>query len=271
MDLFSPSQGYYDEASSPDSLDFGGGGLELAGSEEDEHFRVPGADHQPGHCLQWACKACKRKPTTMDRRRAATMRERRRLKKVNHAFEALRRCTSANPSQRLPKVEILRNAIQYIESLQDLLHEQVEQYYALPGQSCSEPGSPLSSCSDSMVRTFTFSPSRQSLHTHLLLLLLRRPRPPPPLRPTPEPLFMALSVPDAALSSKQGLGLQSARVHVRSVPPCFVRCVFLEAQGGKAGEEALCWALYDAVQPPFTEQNRPGVVLGAESLFELLT
>ncbi len=40
------------------------------------------------------------------------MRERRRLKKVNHAFEALRRCTSANPSQRLPKVEILRNAIQ---------------------------------------------------------------------------------------------------------------------------------------------------------------
>ncbi|CAL8318639.1 unnamed protein product [Lota lota] len=151
MDLFSPSQAYYDEASSPDSLDFGGGGgLELAGSEEDEHFRVPGVAHQPGHCLQWACKACKRKPTTMDRRRAATMRERRRLKKVNHAFEALRRCTSANPSQRLPKVEILRNAIQYIESLQDLLQEQVEQYYALPGQSGSEPGSPLSSCSDSM-------------------------------------------------------------------------------------------------------------------------
>ncbi|KAG7255408.1 hypothetical protein CRUP_030447, partial [Coryphaenoides rupestris] len=147
---------YYDEASSPDSLDFGGGGggvLELAGSEEDEHFRVPGGGgggHQPGHCLQWACKACKRKPTTVDRRRAATMRERRRLKKVNHAFEALRRCTSANPSQRLPKVEILRNAIQYIESLQDLLQEQVEQYYALPGQSSSEPGSPLSSCSDSM-------------------------------------------------------------------------------------------------------------------------
>ncbi|XP_076006507.1 myogenic factor 5 [Genypterus blacodes] len=151
MDVFSPSQVFYDRAcaSSPDSLEFGGG-LELTGSDEDEHVRVPGAPHQPGHCLQWACKACKRKSSFVDRRRAATMRERRRLKKVNHAFEALRRCTSANPSQRLPKVEILRNAIQYIESLQDLLHEQVENYYALPGESSSEPGSPLSSCSDGM-------------------------------------------------------------------------------------------------------------------------
>ncbi|XP_029901822.1 myogenic factor 5 [Myripristis murdjan] len=151
MDVFSASQVFYDRAcaSSPDSLEFGPG-MELAGSEEDEHVRVPGAPHQPGHCLQWACKACKRKSSTVDRRRAATMRERRRLKKVNHAFEALRRCTSANPSQRLPKVEILRNAIQYIESLQELLREQVENYYTLPGESSSEPGSPLSSCSDSM-------------------------------------------------------------------------------------------------------------------------
>ncbi|KAE8281280.1 Myogenic factor 5 [Larimichthys crocea] len=152
MDVFSPSQVYYDRAcaSSPDSMEFGPGG-ELDGSEEDEHVRVPGAPHQPGHCLQWACKACKRKSNFVDRRRAATMRERRRLKKVNHAFEALRRCTSANPSQRLPKVEILRNAIQYIESLQDLLREQVENYYGLPGESSSEPGSPLSNCSDGMV------------------------------------------------------------------------------------------------------------------------
>ncbi|XP_035004042.2 LOW QUALITY PROTEIN: myogenic factor 5 [Hippoglossus stenolepis] len=152
MDVFSPSQVYYDRAcaSSPDSLEFGPG-MELTGSDEDEHVRVPGASpHQPGHCLQWACKACKRKSSFSDRRRAATMRERRRLKKVNHAFEALRRCTSANPSQRLPKVEILRNAIHYIESLQELLQEQVENYYGLPGESGSEPGSPLSSCSDGM-------------------------------------------------------------------------------------------------------------------------
>ncbi|KAM6986990.1 LOW QUALITY PROTEIN: myogenic factor 5 [Aplochiton taeniatus] len=150
MDVFSPSQVFYDSAcgSSTEELDFGTG--ELTGSEEDEHVRLPGAPHQSGHCLQWACKACKRKSSTVDRRRAATMRERRRLKKVNHAFEALRRCTSANPSQRLPKVEILRNAIQYIESLQDLLQEQVDNYYSLPGGRSSDPGSPSSSCSDSM-------------------------------------------------------------------------------------------------------------------------
>ncbi|KAG2460310.1 MYF6 factor, partial [Polypterus senegalus] len=57
-----------------------------------------------------------------DRRKAATLRERRRLKKINEAFEALKKKTVANPSQRLPKVEILRSAISYIEKLQDLLH-----------------------------------------------------------------------------------------------------------------------------------------------------
>lgn len=41
--------------------------------------------------------------------------------KVNEAFEVLKRRTSTNPNQRLPKVEILRNAIEYIESLEDLL------------------------------------------------------------------------------------------------------------------------------------------------------
>jgi hypothetical protein len=72
-------------------------------------------------CLLWACKACKRKNVTVDRRKAATMRERRRLRKVNEAFETLKRRTCPNPSQRLPKVEILRNAIEYIENLEDLL------------------------------------------------------------------------------------------------------------------------------------------------------
>ncbi|CAF1004433.1 unnamed protein product [Didymodactylos carnosus] len=72
-------------------------------------------------CLLWACKACKRKTVTVDRRKAATLRERRRLRKVNEAFETLKRRTCPNPSQRLPKVEILRNAIEYIENLEDLL------------------------------------------------------------------------------------------------------------------------------------------------------
>ncbi|NXE79589.1 MYF5 factor, partial [Cochlearius cochlearius] len=163
---FSPSELFYDSSclSSPEGEfpeDFEPRDLppfgapeppEPACSEEEEHVRAPTGHHQAGHCLMWACKACKRKSTTMDRRKAATMRERRRLKKVNQAFETLKRCTTANPNQRLPKVEILRNAIRYIESLQELLREQVENYYHLPGQSCSEPTSPTSSCSDGMVR-----------------------------------------------------------------------------------------------------------------------
>uniref|UniRef100_A0A8D2Q6W8 Myogenic factor n=1 Tax=Varanus komodoensis TaxID=61221 RepID=A0A8D2Q6W8_VARKO len=120
---------------------------------EEQHVRAPTGHPQAGPCLLWACKACKKKSSTGDRRKAATLRERRRLKKVNQAFEALKRCTAAgNPSQRLPKVEILRNAIRYIESLQALLREHVHRYYRLPGQSCSEPTSPTSSgCSDGLV------------------------------------------------------------------------------------------------------------------------
>ncbi|XP_014386366.1 PREDICTED: myoblast determination protein 1 [Myotis brandtii] len=94
------------------------------GAREDEHVRAPSGHHQAGRCLLWACKACKRKTTNADRRKAATMRERRRLSKVNEAFETLKRCTSSNPNQRLPKVEILRNAIRYIEGLQALLRDQ---------------------------------------------------------------------------------------------------------------------------------------------------
>lgn len=36
-------------------------------------------------CLTWACKACKKKTVTVDRRKAATLRERRRLRKVSRA------------------------------------------------------------------------------------------------------------------------------------------------------------------------------------------
>ncbi|UJR28496.1 hypothetical protein I4U23_009734 [Adineta vaga] len=84
---------------------------------------IPGTGSCDGtrRCLLWACKACKRKTVTVDRRKAATMRERRRLRKVNEAFETLKKRTCPNPSQRLPKVEILRNAIEYIENLEDLL------------------------------------------------------------------------------------------------------------------------------------------------------
>ncbi|XP_063706523.1 myogenic-determination protein [Culicoides brevitarsis] len=94
----------------------------------EEHILAPMAVCMAGQnsgrpCLAWACKACKRKTVSVDRRKAATMRERRRLRKVNEAFEILKRRTSTNPNQRLPKVEILRNAIEYIISLEDLLQD----------------------------------------------------------------------------------------------------------------------------------------------------
>uniref|UniRef100_A0A6J0UIC5 Myogenic factor n=1 Tax=Pogona vitticeps TaxID=103695 RepID=A0A6J0UIC5_9SAUR len=139
-------------SSSPSSSSFGEPHHTDApsGSDGEEHVRAPRGHPQAGPCLLWACKACKKKSSTGDRRKAATLRERRRLKKVNQAFEALKRCTAAggHPGQRLPKVEILRNAIRYIESLQDLLREQVHTYYRLPGQRCAQPASPTSSCSD---------------------------------------------------------------------------------------------------------------------------
>lgn len=129
---------------------------------EEEHVRAPSGHHQAGRCLLWACKACKRKTTNADRRKAATMRERRRLSKVNEAFETLKRCTSTNPNQRLPKVEILRNAIRYIESLQALLREQEDAYYPVlehySGE--SDASSPRSNCSDGMVS----APGRTPCH-----------------------------------------------------------------------------------------------------------
>ncbi|XP_041491852.1 myoblast determination protein 1 [Microtus oregoni] len=137
------------------------------GAREDEHVRAPSGHHQAGRCLLWACKACKRKTTNADRRKAATMRERRRLSKVNEAFETLKRCTSSNPNQRLPKVEILRNAIRYIEGLQALLRDQdaappgAAAFYSPgplpPGRGSehysgdSDASSPRSNCSDGMM------------------------------------------------------------------------------------------------------------------------
>lgn len=133
---------------------------------EDEHIRAPSGHHQAGRCLLWACKACKRKTTNADRRKAATMRERRRLGKVNDAFETLKRCTSTNPNQRLPKVEILRNAISYIESLQSLLRGQEDNYYPVIDHYSgdSDASSPRSNCSDGMMdfNGPTCTPARRS-------------------------------------------------------------------------------------------------------------
>lgn len=65
----------------------GGAASSGNGSEPEEHIPhvlAPSTDgHQPRRCLLWACKACKKKTVTVDRRKAATMRERRRLRKVS--------------------------------------------------------------------------------------------------------------------------------------------------------------------------------------------
>lgn len=55
----------------------------------EEHILAPiacmsGQTHRP--CLTWACKACKKKTVSVDRRKAATLRERRRLRKVRYFF-----------------------------------------------------------------------------------------------------------------------------------------------------------------------------------------
>ncbi|XP_036371415.1 myb-like protein AA, partial [Octopus sinensis] len=107
----SPSSSVSSSSSASDDVD-----------EHVPHVLAPGYHGPNRRCLLWACKACKKKTVTIDRRKAATLRERRRLRKVNEAFETLKRRTCPNPNQRLPKVEILRNAIEYIESLEELLH-----------------------------------------------------------------------------------------------------------------------------------------------------
>ncbi|KAM6218691.1 myogenin [Rhynchocyon petersi] len=137
---------------------------EVRGPLEDKGLGTP--EHCPGQCLPWACKVCKRKSVSVDRRRAATLREKRRLKKVNEAFEALKRSTLLNPNQRLPKVEILRSAIQYIERLQALLgslnQEERDLRYRGGGPQPgvpSECSSHSSSCSPEWGSALEFAPN----------------------------------------------------------------------------------------------------------------
>lgn len=59
--------------------------LQNDGKEDEDHVQhVLGPSRR---CLAWACKACKRKTAAVDRRKAATLRERRRLRKVSYFNE----------------------------------------------------------------------------------------------------------------------------------------------------------------------------------------
>ncbi|EFA05645.1 transcription factor SUM-1 [Tribolium castaneum] len=112
------------ETSAKSDTGYASGESSLESDDEKElnHVLEPqNANCGPRKCLAWACKACKKKTVAIDRRKAATLRERRRLRKVNEAFEVLKRRTCNNPGQRLPKVEILRSAIEYIEYLEEIL------------------------------------------------------------------------------------------------------------------------------------------------------
>ena len=59
----------------------------------------------------------------IQQRKAANMRERRRMKSINDAFEHLRMCipTTVNNDRRLSKVDTLRLAIRYISHLSDMV------------------------------------------------------------------------------------------------------------------------------------------------------
>ncbi|XP_078663670.1 myogenic factor 6-like [Branchiostoma floridae x Branchiostoma belcheri] len=116
--------------------------------------------HGPGRCLQWACNTCKTKSRgKVDKRKAATMRERRRLSKVNDAFDVLKKKTSPNSTRRLTKTEILRNAIDYILELKKLLKASEEasagtsKAYTSELDLDSEAGSPASYSEQSSVES----------------------------------------------------------------------------------------------------------------------
>lgn len=65
---------------------------------------------------------------------------------MNEAFEVLKRRTCNNPGQRLPKVEILRSAIEYIEYLEEILQG---------AKSASDGENIISTSNNYVVSTFT--------------------------------------------------------------------------------------------------------------------
>ncbi|XP_078583298.1 myogenic factor 5-like [Branchiostoma floridae x Branchiostoma japonicum] len=154
----SPDQGLdmFGSLQVPAPMEAYGGYGESAG-----HVPAPAAAaHGPGRCLMWACKTCRsRKASRHDRRKAATMRERRRLVKVNEAFEVLKKKTHMKPNQKTPKVDILRNAIAYIEQLHQTLRDGQENS---AGQSADSPAASPGACSDGMDLNSPASSSSES-------------------------------------------------------------------------------------------------------------
>ena len=84
-------------------------------------------------------------------------------KQVNEAFEVLKRRTCSNPGQRLPKVEILRNAIEYIESLEDMLSASRDSSAVESSQNRAE-NEPISAHNSGYVRSTYLILSRPHLN-----------------------------------------------------------------------------------------------------------
>nr|KAG5690841.1 hypothetical protein BaRGS_031193 [Batillaria attramentaria] len=80
-------------------------------------------DHIPNHNIHHHPHHGKPPVKKVMQRKAANMRERRRMKSINDAFETLRTCIPANvqAERRLSKVDTLRLAIRYISYLSDLV------------------------------------------------------------------------------------------------------------------------------------------------------
>uniref|UniRef100_A0A182TG85 Myogenic muscle-specific protein N-terminal domain-containing protein n=1 Tax=Anopheles melas TaxID=34690 RepID=A0A182TG85_9DIPT len=82
----------------------------------EEHVLAPAAGcmaspNRP--CLTWACKACKKKSVAVDRRKAATLRERRRLRKVSVTVPRRGTRLHLPPRQTTEKLRCLRKTCFY--------------------------------------------------------------------------------------------------------------------------------------------------------------
>lgn len=107
--ILRPDTGYASAESSLDSDD----------EKELNHILEPqnvtngcGAMNGPRKCLTWACKACKKKTVAIDRRKAATLRERRRLRKVDDIFiQGINSVTSQNKTFTDFRANNVRNDI----------------------------------------------------------------------------------------------------------------------------------------------------------------
>uniref|UniRef100_K7GA34 Myogenin n=1 Tax=Pelodiscus sinensis TaxID=13735 RepID=K7GA34_PELSI len=136
-------------------------GLEEKGS--------PLPEHCPGQCLPWACKICKRKTVSIDRRRAATLREKRRLKKGREELHSKKKKKQLRKPCILPSVQEFVSEIDFTSRLRShvrCLDRKTHLFVAKPAshnaggqepQVASECGSNSASCSPEWSTQLAFS------------------------------------------------------------------------------------------------------------------